>query len=282
MRIHARRHFGLAVDPWAKLELRTADAVRVEEMAVAAAEAQAMVSVLGSRGAGKTRAVRSALRGQANVKIVEPLRLERERLHMGDIETAIVRELSDEPARRSGEARSHQVRRILGPESQRSRIVLVLEDSHVLHHSTLKGLKRLRELAWVGRAPLLGIVLVGQRDRTEKIPEVGLRSDSTTLAGLSRDEVVCALDRTGYSAVFADAALAKLSEHERARNWLDLQLLADACLGVARASGSKRVEAAHVATVIDGPQPEISAPAAASDEAIGAFLTGGTERRAAA
>ena len=281
MRIHARKHFGLPVDPWAKLELRTADAMRAAEMVEAAAEAQAMVSVLGPRGAGKTRAVRSALRAFKNVKTVEPLRLTRERLHMGDIETAIVRELSDEAPRRSGEARSHQVRRILGPESHRVRIVLVLDDSHVLHHSTLKGLKRLRELAWLNRSPLLGIVLVGQRDRAERLPEVGLRSDRTTLAGLSRDEIVCALDRAGYSAVFADPALARISEHERARNWLDLQALADACLAAARAGGAARVEAAHVATVLDGPRPEISAPAGASDAAIGAFLSGGAARRAA-
>ena len=274
MRIHTRVHFGLGVDPWAGMCMETADAMRVAEMVEAAIEAQAFVSVLGSRGIGKTRAVRAALRRHETVKVVEPLRLTRERLHMGDIETAIVRDLSDETPRRSGEARSHQVRRILGPASREHRIVLVLDDSHVLHHSTLRGLKRLREFVWLNRSPLLGIVLVGQRDRTATLPEVGLRSDRTTLAGLSQAEVVCALDRTGYSAVFADTAFSRLSSHECARNWLDLQTLADECLAVARAAGAKRVEAAHVATVLDGPQPEIAAPAVATDAAIGAFLTG--------
>ena len=274
MRIHTRKHFGLGVDPWAGMCMETADAMRVAEMVEAAIEAQAFVSVLGSRGIGKTRAVRAALRRHETVKAVEPLRLTRERLHMGDIETAIVRDLSDETPRRSGEARSHQVRRILGPASREHRIVLVLDDSHVLHHSTLRGLKRLRELVWLNRSPLLGIVLVGQRDRTATLPEVGLRSDRTTLAGLSQAEVVCALDRTGYSAVLTDSACSRLSSHECARNWLDLQSLADECLAVARAAGAKRVEAAHVATVLDGPQPEIAAPAVATDAAIGAFLTG--------
>ena len=274
MKIHTRKHFGLGVDPWAGLELETADAVRVADMVGAAVEAQAFVSVLGSRGIGKTRAVRAALRRHERVKAVEPLRLTRERLHMGDIETAIVRDLSDETPRRSGEARSHQVRRILGPASREHRIVLVLDDSHVLHHSTLRGLKRLREFVWLNRSPLLGIVLVGQRDRTEALPEVGLRSDRTTLAGLSQDEVVCALDRTGYRAVFQDSALSRLASHDRVRNWLDLQALADECLAAARAAGAERVEAAHVAAVLDGPTPDIAAPAVASDAAIGAFLAG--------
>lgn len=272
MRIHARQHFGLGVDPWARLVIETADAVRVASMVEAAVEAQAFVSILGVRGAGKTRAVRAALRGHARVRVVEPLRLTRERLHMGDIETAIVRDLSDEAPRRSGEARSHQVRRILGPASREDRIVLLLEDAHVLHHATVTALKRLRELAWLGRSPLLGVALVGQRDRTEKLPEVALRSDRVTLAGLSREEAVRALDAAGYAGVFADPALARVASHERARNWLDLQALADECLAAASAAGAKRVEAAHVATVLEGPQGRISPPAPPDDEAVGEFL----------
>ena len=46
--------------------------------------------------------------------------------------------------------------------------------------------------------------------------------------------------------------------------------------------GGERVEAAHVATVLDGPQPQVSAPTVASDAAIGAFLAGGAQRRATA
>ena len=216
MKIAHRRRFGLALDPWASLEIDTADALRVAEMVEATVEAQAFVSVLGPRGVGKTRAVRSALARHERVRVVEPLRLTRERLHMGDIETAIVRDLSDEAPRRSGEARSHQVRRTLGPASREARVVLVLDDSHVLHHATLRGLKRLRELAWLGRAPLIGIVLIGQRDRTEMVPEVGLRSDRMVMAGLTRMEVMCALERTGYRAVFEAGALSRLGGCARA------------------------------------------------------------------
>ena len=274
MRIHARKSFGLGVDPWAAMSMSTADAKRVAEMVEAAVEAQAFVSVLGPRGAGKTRAVRTALRSHERSKVVEPLRLTREKLHMGDIETAIVRDLCDEAPRRSGEARSHQVRRVLGTASRERRIVLMLDDSHVLHHATLRSLKRLRELSWLGRSPLLGIVLVGQRDRTEALPEVGLRSDRLTMAGLSGEEAAGALGRAGYGAVLSESALARLSSHERARNWLDLQALADECLAAARAAGAKRVELAHVETVLDGPAPDIGEPIVASDAAVGAFLAG--------
>lgn len=280
MKIAHRRHFGLGLDPWASLEMDTADAKRAADMVGAAVGACAFVSVLGARGSGKTRAVRAALRTHAGVRVVEPLRLTRERLHMGDIETAIVRDLSDETPRRSGEARSHQVRRILGAASRAARIVLVLDDAHVLHHATLRGLKRLRELAWLGRAPLIGIVLIGQRDRTEMVPEVGLRSDRMVMAGLTRMEVMCALERAGYRAVFEAGALSRLGGCARARRWLDLQALADACLGAAHAAGAQRVALAHVAAVLGGPAPDAPAPAPASDAAIGAFLAGdgGTAR----
>ena len=276
MRFLHRQHFGLPVDPWAGSVMGTTDGARVGQIVDAAVKARAFVSVLGPRGAGKTSAVRAALHAHEGARVVEPLRLTRDKLHMGDIETAIVRDLSDEAPRRSGEARSHQVRRILGGASRESRIVLVLDDSHVLHHSTLRSLKRLRELSWLGRSPLLGIVLVGQRDRTEALPEVGLRSDRLVMAGLSQAEVLSALDRAGYRAVMDDLAISRLAAHERARNWLDLQALADECLAAACAAGADRVGVAHVATVLDGPTPDIAAPAVASDQAIGAFLAGRT------
>ena len=101
-KIMNRAHFKLPANPWEKLSLKTADLTRVQAMVRAAVETRELVSILGPRGSGKTRAVRRALGQHSGVRTVEPLRLTRERLHMGDIETAIVRDLSDETPRRSG------------------------------------------------------------------------------------------------------------------------------------------------------------------------------------
>ena len=277
MKLLTYQAFGLPPDPWADLDMATTDAVRAAEMVRAAVAAQAFVSIVGPRGAGKTRAVRRALGGQT-VRMVEPLRVQRERLHLGDIETAIVRDLSDESPRRSGEARSGQVRRILRAVSRHSNILLLIDDAHVLHHATLKGLKRLRELGGRDRRAALGIVLVGQQDRTERIPEVGLRSDRLRFVGLTSTEAMEAIYQVlGERELIAPAELQTLAASPRARNWLDLEALVDDCLVEAQARGAGRVDAACVGVVLNpgnGSPAQPKAPRAASQADVEAHLRG--------
>lgn len=283
-----RKRLGLAADPWARFHLDTADAARTALLVEAAAEARLFVSVLGARGSGKTHAVRRALRRVPNVRVVEPLRLRRECLHIGDIELAIVRELApnDRP-RRSGEARSVQVRRLLGQGAQKSRIVLVIDDAHVLHHATLRALKRLRELAWLGVSPLLGIVLVGQADRAEAVAEVGLRSDRLWLGGLLPEDAAAALERAlnrrSGRKIMAPDAILSLAATPRARNWLDLTALVDDCLAEAAARGEDRVTRAAALAVLHPerrPAPDIRSPVS-DDDAVADVLASlnASERR---
>ena len=163
-----------------------------------------------------------------------------------------MRDLSDETPRRSGEARSWQVQRILGEASRGGqRVVLLIDDAHVLHHQTLRALKRLLELSWAGRSPLLGIVLLGQHDRTASIPEVGLRTDHVQLAGLSADNVSRILHYLSNASTVETFSLSEdfiraVKDHPRARNWLDLRQLLDEALGAARADRSTVIAARHV------------------------------------
>ncbi len=276
-----RKRLGLAADPWAGFHLDTADAARTALLVEAAAEARLFVSVLGARGSGKTHAVRRALRRVPNVRVVEPLRLRRECLHIGDIELAIVRELppNDRP-RRSGEARSVQVRRLLGQGAQKSRIVLVIDDAHVLHHATLRALKRLRELAWLGVSPLLGIVLVGQADRAEAVAEVGLRSDRLWLGGLLPEDAAAALERAlnrqSGRKIMAPDAILSLAASPRARNWLDLAALVDDCLAETAARGEDGITRAAALAVLHPerrPAPDIRSPVS-DDDAVADVLAG--------
>ncbi len=91
MKILTRKHFDLPADPWVRLELDTTDTQRVAAMVEAAVRHQAMVRILGARGSGKTRALRHALQRYPDLRVVEPLRLTRDKLHMSDIEIALVR-----------------------------------------------------------------------------------------------------------------------------------------------------------------------------------------------
>ena len=286
MKLLTYEYFGLPMDPWAGFKLNTADSVRAAQLVRAAAQVRAFVSIEGPRGAGKTRAVRMALAG-AGARVVEPLRLQRERLHLGDIETAIVRDLSDEAPRRSGEARSGQVRRILRAAGSRSNVLLLIDDAHVLHHATLRGLKRLRELGGRDRHAAIGVVLVGQSDRTARVPEIGLRSDRMRFAGLTVPEAKQvlhhALNRHTDVDLIGGREIDALASSPRARNWLDLEALGDDCLAEAQARGLTRIDGACVGAILN-PGDHRARPAkaaqAASDAAVGDVLRNG--RQAAA
>ena len=283
--ILTRKHFGLPSDPWSRLNLETTDAACATEMILAAVDEKLMISLLGPRGSGKTRALRTALQG-LDVKEVEPLRLDRERLHLGDIETAIVQALSHESPKRSGEARSHQVRKVLGEASRRHPVLLVLDDSHLLHHNTLRGLKRLRELSWTNESPLLGIVLLGQSDRAKEVPEVGLRSDTLTFVGLTQEEASEALVQAlNQQRLLAEPEVVEgLAACSRARNWLDLQALADDCLAEAAARGEETITTAAVRVVLGGdrrPDPAPQAPTGSGDAAVTSFLQKKRARKSA-
>ena len=281
MDILTRTRFGLAPDPWAGLDLATGDAARVETLVGAAASTQAMAWITGARGVGKTRAVRRALEA-LDVPLIEPLRLDRENLHLGDIQAAIVRDLSDETLKRSGEARSGQVRRILG--THRRAPVLFIDESHALHHQTVRGLKRLRELSWLKRpAPLVGIVLAGQREPSARMAEVTLRSAQLAMAGLSVAEaesaIIKALATHTRHAVIGRSAARQLACDDRARNWLDLQQLVDAAIALAIARGLSTIDDDVAAAVVApgartaAPQPQPAPkPAAPSDEDVAAVL----------
>ena len=280
MKIINRQHFGLPPNPWNNAR-PTADSTRVATLVGAAIQSQEFVSILGARGSGKTWAVRAAL-ADHTVKVVEPLRLTRDKLHMGDIETALARELSDESPRRSGEARSYQVKRILGEFSRTQPVVLVIDDAHVLHHQTLRALKRLREFSWLNRSPLLGIVLIGQHDKTRGIDEVRLRSDQLWLEGLSTKEIAAAV-RSATGQLFDAAAVQAIANSGQGTNWLDLQAIVDACLVAAKAQGLARIDAQCVQGALKpAAQTGAHAMPRADDQAVADYLAAHAPQRARA
>ena len=269
------RHFGLPADPW-QGHCETADAQRVGWAVEAALAGGALVAVAGPRGTGKTHALWRALAGH-DCQVVEPLRLDRERMTIADITAAIVTQLSDETPRHSGEARAGQALRLLRAAE---RPALVIDEAHLLHHQTVRALKRLRELGGRGsRAGLLPVALAGQADPTARVPEVALRTDLLTLSGLTRKEAAEAL-RQAMGGAFEAEAVAALAKSPAARNWLDLIRLADDCLALAQAEGAKRVDAALAQRALGkgaGRQAEASLPEAPRDGQVAGIL--GRERQ---
>ena len=260
-------HFGLATDPWPEHQA-TADAGRVRQLVNATLAGGAMVAISGHRGSGKTHALWQAL-GKTDSHVVEPMRLDRERLNIADILSAIVTELSDERPRHSGEARAGQARRTL---RRATRPVLVIDEAHHLHHNTLRALKRLRELGARGkRGALLPVILVGHCDPTARVAEVGLRTDSLAISGLSPAEAGAAAT-AALGSVMVPEAVELLVGDTRARNWLELQDLVDQCLGAAMVAGERQVDTARVRHVLGDGGAQARLPEAPAPGRVAAAL----------
>lgn len=228
---------GLRDNPWT-VHIQTNDGTRAHDLLEMAVRDKGFVVIAGDCGSGKTEAIERALPPSA--QRVETVSLDKERLKVGDIEEALIADLTDERPRRSREARSRQLRGILGEASALGPVVLIIEDAHFLHANTVRALKRLRELKFAGRSQMLTVVLIAQRDPTQGIKEVHLRSDTFHMQGLSVGEARDYLSRA-IGAFIEPAAITALTEARTARNFLDLQEAANYAMATAVSVGHRQV-----------------------------------------
>ncbi|WP_295441582.1 AAA family ATPase [uncultured Thiodictyon sp.] len=244
-----RKAFGLTRDPWARLRLDTADTSRVRDMLDSAINDQALVQIVGETGMGKSTAFWSGLAGRTDftpqTDLVEIVRLDRDRRTIADAVSAIYRTLGlPRPTR--GEDRDAQLRQVLGQATRerdggRRTLLLVVDDAHRLHWQTVDALKGLRELAWMGRSPLIGIVLLSQRDALGSRKEIRQRADTLHMAGLTTAEVATALDRT-VGHLIAPEALPIITSHAAGRTWNDMIECTDIALSLALTADHQKVE----------------------------------------
>lgn len=252
-RILTRRAFGLPADPWADVRIDTADAAAVGDMVEAAVGSgtgydQAMVQIVGPTGAGKSTAVWSALSRAGldlDADVIQVARLDRRRATIADVVSAIYRTLG-QPRPTRGEDRDAQLRQVLGqaaatrrPGVGRRRLVLVLDNLHHVHHATRSALKDLRELAWLGRAPLLGVILLSQRDMLHACAEIRERSDTYLMTGPSAEDAEAAMAEVLGARIAADARAAIAA---RVSTWNRLIWDVDQALSLAQAAGHHCIE----------------------------------------
>jgi len=207
-----------------------------------AISAHAQISIVGERGIGKTRAVNAALR-ELKIKPVRILTPDKSRTTASDIQEALLIELAPgERVRQDREVRVRQLRRILGEASKRESVVVVIDEAHRLHGNTLRSLKNLRELDWMGETHLFTAVLVGQSDSTQNIglAEVRLRTDVVHMHGLTGSEIREYVRKT-VGNVFEDEAVGAVGGLPDARNYLDLQDLLVKCMANALTRGAEKV-----------------------------------------
>lgn len=234
----------------------TGDVVRTRRILTMAVESRAMVSIVGDRGCGKSEAVKAALK-RLDVHAIWPKRVDQENLTIADIKTAMILELSDENVKRGGIISSSQLRRIVGEASRKktargtdTQIVVIVEEAQRLHKNTLRSLKTLREMDWMGESELFTIVLVAQSDPMTRagVSEVRLRSDLVRMQGLSTNEAANYVRET-IGKHFEPEAIDALAELTQARNYLELQELCVQLLNIALAAGRERVSADDVQSI---------------------------------
>jgi len=235
--------YGYNGSPFSEVRIPTADGSTLKRLFKMATEAKAMVSVIAPYGAGKTTAIETALDGLPCHPICLNL-ADKENMKIADIERALVRRLSQEPIARDRDTRALQVSRVVGEAGKIKPVVLIIEEAHVMHHSTLRALKRIREYDWMGRRPLLAVVLIGQFDKlkTANLAEChrGVRSDTYKLQGLAPSEARLYVNET-VGECFEPEAVKALSELPDARNFLDLQEAIITLMQAGLSSGTKRV-----------------------------------------
>jgi type II secretory pathway predicted ATPase ExeA len=249
-------NLGYTKDPFKAARFETGDMVRCRRILTMAVESRAMMSIVGERGIGKTEAILTVLR-KMPVRIVTAQRDAQEKLTIDHVKNAIIQQLSDESVKRCPIASHAQLRRVLGENSRKQQVVVVIEEAQRLHASTLRSLKTLREIEFAGEKELCTIILVAQSDPMNRagVSEVRLRSDLVRMQGLSATEAAHYVRET-IGKHFDDTAIDALAELPAGGNYLELQALCIELLNIALADGRDQVTLSDVHTI----QPPAATP----------------------
>jgi len=152
-----------------------------------------ITAIIGEVGLGKTVAVYNAMTAieESGVDVIWATQPEKELMPIGSVMSSLIRHFGEEP-RRYIEARTEQLRRLLGVKSGDGKpICLVIDEAHALNRNTLRAVKRILELGFARRMGLLSIVLVAQPELYEKlrtVPEINLRTRKIEMPRFTNDE----------------------------------------------------------------------------------------------
>lgn len=234
-------NLGYKVDPLEGHSFETGDGIRTRKILTMAIESHAMISIVGERGVGKSRAVKAALR-KIGATVVMVQKLDKAAVKIADVERALIFDLSQQLPKANGEVRARQIRPVIGEAIKKRKVVLVIEEAQRLHASTLRSLKTLREIDWWGERELFTIVLIAQSDPMARpgVSEVALRSDMVRMKGLSSEEAAGYIKAT-VGKHFEEDAMTALGEFPGAANWLELQALIVQALNVMIAKGHDKM-----------------------------------------
>ena len=177
----AKKHFGLFRDPFTDDVQDSNDVFLdvnqryIREAMYQTAKHGGFLAVIGESGAGKTTLRRDLIdriqKEDTDIAVIQPQIIDKGRLTAGAICDAIICDISKESPKRSQEAKSRQILRLLTNASRGGAShVLMIEEAHDLSVQTLKYLKRFWELE-DGFRKLLSIILIGQPELKASLDE---------------------------------------------------------------------------------------------------------------
>ncbi|MEL6128880.1 MAG: AAA family ATPase [Cyanobacteria bacterium J06628_4] len=151
-----------------------------------------LIAMTGVVGSGKTttlRQLQTELKREKEVIISSSLAVDKNRVNLGTLITALFFDLSTERDFKLPSQPERRERKLLElVEKCRKPVVLIVDDAHDLHSQTLVGLKRLIELVQ-DRGRVLAILLAGHPKlkndlRRPNLEEIGARAITFTLEGI--------------------------------------------------------------------------------------------------
>ena len=246
-RLEILSEFGFKRDPFELAYMETTSSVRIRRLIGMAIDSKLAVSIVAESGTGKTCAINHALNEIKNLRVVRVQTADRERITVADIERSLMYDLSTEPIKRTREVRARQLRRIIGEASRDKRIVLVLEEAHRMHGQTLRSLKSMLDIEWMGKDRLFSVIMISQYDpmRGKVVEEMKRRSDTVQMQGLTASETREYVRMT-VGKHFEVDAIEAIGEVSYAQNFLDLQIGIVSFMVRALADGREKVQVVDV------------------------------------
>jgi type II secretory pathway predicted ATPase ExeA len=190
-----------------------------------------LVALTGVVGAGKTvtlRRLQDMLAKENRVIVSKSVAIEKQRVTLGTLITALFCDLTIDKEPKipnQGELWERELRSLV--RKRRRPIVLVIDDAHDLHHSTLTGLKRIIEMVADGDGKL-SVLLAGHPKlrndlRHPNMEEIGYRTVVFSLEGVTgsqREYIewmlgVCATDKVKVDDILDPAAVDLLASRLR-------------------------------------------------------------------
>ena len=188
-------HFGIEKDWEAVGFFETAEHKQLATNVRNAILAGRLVAITGPTGVGKTltlNRLQAAIAAENKVIVARSLSIEKARLVLPSLMTALFLDVSDDLATKvptQPEKRERLLQELF--RKRKKPVVLFIDEAHDLHGNTLMGLKRLMEIVQAGGG-VLSIVLVGHPRLKNDLnrptmEEIGHRTTKFTFEGLGAD-----------------------------------------------------------------------------------------------